>query len=327
MSQNVPEPLNPEPGLAATTCKNCHSPMPMGLRFCRNCGYRLGEGSAEYTETVRFNGTTAASNGAAAMPISSFGAGAGQMAPYAGALPARRKKRMSGMTWIFVAVIAFFAVAVIASQAVRQVGRGINAGIQRAATRSYAGVNSFDTAEGGVTFDAIEAPGSPADKAGLVGGDIITTFDGQTVTEDDQMMDLLRRTPIGKTVDVVYIRDGETKTTKLTTISEGELSQLSRAFTNRPEGRGKLGIDDQETVEIPGTKLHGVRLGEVTTSLPADMAGLKSGDVVIQMGDIPIRTAAELNYRIQVATPYKPLDFVIMRGSERMVITVKMGHR
>jgi predicted amidophosphoribosyltransferase len=37
-----------------TLCQNCHTPMPLGLRFCRKCGYRLGEGVAEYTETVRF---------------------------------------------------------------------------------------------------------------------------------------------------------------------------------------------------------------------------------------------------------------------------------
>jgi S1-C subfamily serine protease len=303
--------------------------MPMGLRFCRNCGYRLGEGSAEYTETVRFNGTTAASNGAAAMPISSFGVGAGQMAPYAGALPARRKKRMSGMAWIFLAVVVFFASGGILTQIIRQVARAGNGGFIRppAAPRSYAGVNEFNTVEGGVTFDAVEAPGSPADKAGLVGGDIITSFDGQTVTEDDQMMALLGRTPIGKTVDVVFIRDGETKTTKLTTVSKGDLGLLDKAFANRPEGKGRLGIDDQETVEIPGTKLHGVRLGEVTASLPGDMAGLKSGDVVIEFDKIPIRTDDELNFRIQAAIPYKMIDVVIMRGSERMVIPVKMGRR
>ena len=78
-------------------------------------------------------------------------------------------------------------------------------------SRSYAGVNSFDTTEGGVTFENVEPPGSPADKAGLVGGDVISTVDGQAVHTDDEMMELLGRTPIGKTVDVVYVRDGETK--------------------------------------------------------------------------------------------------------------------
>src|SRR3977135_4315904 len=54
MSQNAPLPLKAEPASSFTACKNCHSPMPRELRFCRNCGFRLGEGPAEYTETVRF---------------------------------------------------------------------------------------------------------------------------------------------------------------------------------------------------------------------------------------------------------------------------------
>ncbi|MDQ2856677.1 MAG: PDZ domain-containing protein, partial [Acidobacteriota bacterium] len=172
-----------------------------------------------------------------------------------------------------------------------------------------------------------EAPGSPADKAGLVGGDIITTFDGQSVTDRGEIMDLLGKTPIGKTVDIVYIRDGEMKATKLTTISKGDLDQLDKAFAARPQGRGRLGIDDQETVEIPGTKLHGVQLGEVTPSLPGDMAGLKSGDIVIESDKIPIRTASELNYRIQVAIPYETILIKVMRGSETLPISVRMGRR
>jgi hypothetical protein len=46
--------MNPEMEPVVTVCGNCREPMPRQLRFCRNCGYRLGEGSAEYTETVHF---------------------------------------------------------------------------------------------------------------------------------------------------------------------------------------------------------------------------------------------------------------------------------
>ena len=113
------------------------------------------------------------------------------MAPRAAAPPARRRKRMSGMTWIFLAVVIFFISGGLLTQIIRQVGHGINAGTfaPPAALRSYAGVTPFETVDGGVTFDNIEAPGSPADKAELVGGDVITTFDGQPVTDDDEMMD------------------------------------------------------------------------------------------------------------------------------------------
>ena len=54
-------------------------------------------------------------------------------------------------------------------------------------------------------------PDSPADKAGLMGGDIITAFDGHATVDEKEMMRLLATTPSGKTVEIVYMRDGERK--------------------------------------------------------------------------------------------------------------------
>jgi serine protease Do len=203
------------------------------------------------------------------------------------------------------------------------------AGIAIQAPRSYVGVDSFETTEGGVTFDNVEPPGSPADKAGLVGGDIVTTFDGQTITSDDQMMDLLGTTPIGKTVDVVYIRDGETKTTKLTTVSKEEFDRLGRIFSKRPEGHGRFGFDDDEVepVPIPGTKLRGIRLDRITINGSADMAGIKQGDIVVEFDKIPIRTAGELSSRVQRAIPYSTITVLVVRGTETIPIQVKMGRQ
>jgi predicted metalloprotease with PDZ domain len=307
--------------------------MPTGLRFCRNCGYRLGEGLAEYTETVRFQnvptGSAAGNVATSAMPGGyppGFGMGGGPMAATAASSLKRRKKRMSGMTWIFLVMIMFFVVGAGVSVFVPRFRGRINIPAV-APPRSTFGVDNFEDADGGATFDSVAYPGSPADKAGLVGGDIITTFDGQPVTEEDDLTDLLGKTPIGKTVDVVYLRDGETKTTKLTTISSGDLEQMGRDFAKRAEGRGKLGIENQKTVEIPGTKLHGVLLRTVSQSLPGDMAGLKSGDIVIDFAGTPIRTVEELNSRIQFAIPYETIVIKVMRGSETLEIPVKMGRR
>lgn len=326
MSQNVPQPMEEATGFGSTSCQNCHSTMPLGLRFCRNCGYRLGEGVAEYTETMRFPDGNATTN------ANGFGMTGGQMTPVASAACARRKKRMSGMTWIFLAMIVFFLTAGIVTQFIRPARRlagiaGISAPQPPEPPRSYFGINSFDTTDGGVTFDSIEAPDSPADKAGLVGGDIITSFDGQKVTTDDEMMDLLAKTPIGKTVDVVFIRDGDIKNTKLTTIPKGELDQLNKIFAARPQGLGRMGINDQEEVELPNSKLRGVQVGRVERSMPADMAGLKEGDIIIEFDKIPIRTEEELTHRIQRAIPYEVIDVVVMRGAEKLTIPVKMGRR
>jgi hypothetical protein len=320
--------MKPEMDSGVTKCGNCHAPMPMELRFCRNCGFRLGEGTAEYTETVRFQnappGTLPGNN-----PLNSAPYGFGgpiAMSPRGNL--GKRRGGMSGMSWMFICLLIFFVAAAGFTAIVKQVRPRINRGVAVAVVpRSYAGVDSFDTTEGGVTFDNIEPPDGPADKAGLVGGDVITTVDGQVIHTDDEMTDLLRRIPIGKTVDVVYIRDGEIKTTKLTTISEQEMDRLNAVFAARPQGRGQFGYEDGEAerVEIPNTKMFGVQLGEILANRPADIAGIKQGDIVIQFGDTPIRTTDEFLSRVRRAVPYSTVKVVVMRGGERLEIPVKMG--
>jgi S1-C subfamily serine protease len=152
-------------------------------------------------------------------------------------------------------------------------------------------------------------------------------FDGQAVHTDDEMMSLLGRTPIGKTVDVVFLRDGETKTTKLTTVSREEYDRLMKAFNNRPEGRGQFGYDDDESerVAIEGTKLSGVKVNSILQSRPADLAGIKEGDIITDFDGVSIRTPGELRARVRRALPYTTIQVVVMRGKERLEIPVKMG--
>ncbi len=289
--------------------------MPSELRFCRNCGFRLGEGVAEYTETVRFqNGHPGMTPGALEIPAK-------------GKLK-KCRRRMSGMTWMFLGLLVFFVASAAFTAIVTPLRHAPNIQFTTPAPpRSYVGVNGFDTTDGGVMFDYVEAPGTPADKAGLVGGDVITTFDGQTIHTDDEMMGLLSRTPIGKTVDVVFLRDGEPKTTKLTTVSKEEYDRLMKVFNNRSEGKGLFGYDDGETerVAIEGTKTFGVRVDSILQSRPADLAGIKNGDMIVEFDRIPIRTPQELRARIRRAIPYTTVDVAIMRGNERIVVPVKMG--
>src|SRR5215211_4338640 len=70
-------------------CSNCHSRMPSDLRFCRNCGFRLTHNIGGYTGSNQYM--------------------APGDAPTA-VLPANQKKkrRMSGMSWIFIGLLVFF---------------------------------------------------------------------------------------------------------------------------------------------------------------------------------------------------------------------------
>ncbi len=301
--------------------------MPTELRFCRNCGFRLGEGPAEYTETVRFQDVrpgTLPVNG----PGNPFAGVTGQMTAYPTRKLAKRKRRMSGMTWIFIGLLVFFVcaagfTAIIRSDRQPTIGRG------RFSPRIMAGVSGWENANGGVTFNNVTVPNSPADKAGLVGGDIITTYDGKAVTDEDQMADLMNNTPVGKAVDVVFIRDGETKTTQLTAISRQEYQSLESEFRSRPQGIGLFGFDDDDTKRVPieGTSIFGILLEDVSRNGPAELSGIREGDIVIEFGGVPIRTSEELAARVRRAIPYEPTTVVVMREGQRLEIPVRMGKR
>src|SRR5260221_6372423 len=131
----------------AIVCSQCGAPMPPGMRFCRTCGNRLGEGPAEYTETVRLpNGTTT--------PNAQFGnqytAGmGGPMARQnAGGYP-RRERRFGfrGMTVLWIVLAVFFASG--GGLSMLKLGRSSRSGAGPAAIfsspRSYVGVDQLKT--------------------------------------------------------------------------------------------------------------------------------------------------------------------------------------
>lgn len=322
--------------------------LPRGMRFCRACGYRLGEGLEEYVQTVRLNprvsgearppaATADAGPNAKTDPFQAqnWGALGVQQAQQAKQLARQAMSNVSKLNcgrggrkanWLLWMMIAIVMISVVGGGLLTPLAlrnRGI--GVSSAAKKSYFGIEGFKSADGGAFIPHVYPPGGPADKAGLLGGDVVISFDGQPVKSDTDIQRLLAATPIGKTVDVVYLRDGQTQTTKLTTISKEEFDRLDEAFDNR-EDKGYLKEgSDIDRVIVPGMNIYGVRLNRIGKSGPADMAGIKDGDIVIQFGDIPTRTRRELELRIERAQPYSTVTVVVIRDGQRLEIPVKVG--
>jgi len=78
-------------------------------------------------------------------------------------------------------------------------------------------------------------------------------------------------------------------------------------------------------VPVPGTNIFGVILNDVSSSMPADLAGIKEGDIIIEFDGVPIRTPQELHARVRRALPYSTVKVVLMREGQKMEIPVKMG--
>jgi membrane-associated protease RseP (regulator of RpoE activity) len=319
--ENLNNPSGPQRDSGEIGCPQCGASMPREMRFCRACGHRLGEGPAEYTETVRLGTTT---SGARATTPAYLPPQGGPIANQANwNYPQKKRRKLSGMAWIFIVIAALFVVGGTLSALRKRMPRPPR--IVAPVNRSYFGVNGFDEVPGGLTFDNVEPPGGPADKAGLVGGDIIQTFDGHRITDGDEIGDLLRQTPIGKTVEVTYLRDGELKKTQLTTISEAESNDLRRAYQSQP--KGYFGFESNRTTKIADaqSKTYGVRLDYVERNGPSDLFGLKVGDIITAWDDVPIRTGDELLSRVRRAVPKSSVVITLIRDGQTMKIPVTMG--
>src|SRR5215217_6434770 len=142
-------------------CPSCGSALIGGLRFCRMCGYRLGEGVDEYVPTQRLDPTMAAPPRPSTDPFAARQTwGAGPMQPVrpfgaVGERPGATSSLLSkscstsrgGMWWLW-AVVALMIVLGVGGAAVKSVRRGGANG--PVVTKSFIGVDPFDEdAEGG----------------------------------------------------------------------------------------------------------------------------------------------------------------------------------
>jgi serine protease Do len=96
--------------------------------------------------------------------------------------------------------------------------------------------------------------------------------------------------------------------------------------------RGWLGIVIQElTPELAegfGVKEQsGVLVAEVMKDSPAEAAGLKPGDVVVEFGGAPVKDVGELQKRVAAVEPGRATPLVVIRDKARTSLSVKIGEQ
>jgi membrane-associated protease RseP (regulator of RpoE activity) len=331
-------------------CPSCGAALIGGLRFCRQCGYRLGEGVDEYVPTQRLDPNAAQpfaqprpstdpfaarqTWGAAPIePMRPFGSPAvnGQQGATSSLWSKTCSTSRGGLWWLWmvVALMVVLGVGGAVFKAARDRGGPPDSGNRPEQKAPLVEADAFDTADGGgAMLRGLAGPNTSLEAAGLVGGDVITSYDGQPVRDAGTLKKLIAATPIGKAVEIAFMRDGEVKKIVLTIIS-GEGFRGMDTLRQRPGGRGVLDIDfdDGDRVRVPGTNIYGIQLDDVSRNGPADIAGLKEGDIIITFGGKPIRTAGDLRYRAGAATPGDIVDVVVVRDGQQITIPVKMGRQ
>jgi serine protease Do len=140
---------------------------------------------------------------------------------------------------------------------------------------------------------------SPAAKAGLKAGDIIVELNGKPVDSNTHLVHLVADIHPGETVDLKYYRDGRIASTRVT-VAKRTVEEAFAAPPRDLEGeKGRLGISGQNLTpqlasELGATSKAGVVLVEVDPDGPAEDAGLRRGDILIEANRQAIKTVDDL---------------------------------
>jgi serine protease Do len=141
-------------------------------------------------------------------------------------------------------------------------------------------------------------PNSAGGKAGLKTGDVITKFNGQSVTDAGQLqMEVGQKRP-GDTIQLELVRDGKTVNSSVTLEAMGAAKGDATAATEHSKGRWGLSLGELEQgvrdqLQVP-TDVHGAVVEDVQPGSPADNAGLQKGDVIMEVNRHSQQSADEV---------------------------------
>jgi serine protease Do len=144
------------------------------------------------------------------------------------------------------------------------------------------GLRKLYTNQEGALISEVHS-GTPADKAGLKRGDLITEINGKKITSSSTLKNEIGRYAPGSEVEVTFERDKVMKTTdvKLDSLSQSGVADGSELF----EGISAADIDDRVRAQfrIPGD-VDGIVITSVDDESEAAQQGIREGDVIVQIG-------------------------------------------
>jgi serine protease Do len=205
----------------------------------------------------------------------------------------------------------------------------------------------------GVEVMVVE-PGSPAEQAGIKSGDVLLSYNSESIIGAQQLGRLVSETPIGRKVKIEYSRDGKVSTVTVTTaprtIRQWAGTLPLESLDSKPNWIGtveplpmpvptprfswvspQLGIEcegldarNSQLAQYFGVK-QGVLVRSVSKDSAAAKAGLRAGDVITQFDGHSVADPKEIMYYIrQEPQLNKPLPLEVMRDHKQSALKVNL---
>jgi len=192
--------------------------------------------------------------------------------------------------------------------------------IQRV-TPSLAESLGLSTARGALVADVLD--NSPAEAGAIRRGDVIVEFDGQVVPRSDELPMLVARTAVGETVPIKVYRNGAQQTLS---VHIGELKEetVVTSMNGNPElGLAVQPVTPQMAESLAMARAEGVIVAAVEPGSPADQAGLRRGDVVLEVNKVRIADMADYRRSLARIKKDETALFLVQRGGTTLFFAAK----
>lgn len=170
-------------------------------------------------------------------------------------------------------------------------------------------------------------PNGPADKAGLKDGDVIVTYNGEPVTDRNQLQLDVASTKPGSKVPVQIVRNGDEKTVDITIKPLPGTEQLADANSQDSNDTGTLNgvtVDNlnpqaRAQFNIPAD-VNGALITQVDPTSASAQAGLQPGDVIESINRQPVTNADDAVQLTQHPKSKQTLVRVWANGGSQYVV-------
>jgi serine protease Do len=177
----------------------------------------------------------------------------------------------------------------------------------------------FDLAKSeGALVSQVE-PDSPAAKAGLKTGDVITELDGKPVIDSGELQVEVGQKQPGTTIRLGVIRNGKSETIPVTLEAMGSRDKVAseRAETGKPRwglALQDLTPDTRQEIQAPG-EVRGAVVSNVEPGSSAENAGIQRGDVIVEVNRKPVSSAHDVQQALSA----------VDKGQDALVLVWSQG--
>jgi serine protease Do len=185
-------------------------------------------------------------------------------------------------------------------------------------------------ASGALVADVLDD--SPASKARLDRGDIITAVNGTVIRDPVQLRSLVADTIPGTEVTVSLVRDKKPMDVKITV---GELPKEVAQAGRRESGSGTgshalAGVTVEDAAshaerERRSHKRTGVVVTDIEPDSPAERAGLRVGDVIREINRKPIKSIGDFERMTRELSPKSAILVLLSRGNATIFLSIQPG--